>query len=159
MFNKKIFIDFDGVIFDTEKRVVQKKEQMPNITWEEFFEKLDWFHLLEESEIINNSIEYILKCQERNKQIAILTKVHTLLEMQAKVNALRSRNIIVPILFAPPHVKKSSIYIPNDGEILIDDSIKNLVDWEKNGGTGIYFNEKAKVHPDFETIMTLKKIL
>ena len=47
MSSKRIFIDFDGVIFDTEKRVVEKK-QNPDISWNEFFEKLDWFQLLEE---------------------------------------------------------------------------------------------------------------
>ncbi len=64
MFDKKVFIDFDGVIFDTEKRVVEKK-QNPDISWNEFFEKLDWFQLLEESQVINNAIEYILECQVR----------------------------------------------------------------------------------------------
>ena len=61
MFNNKIFIDFDGVIFDTEKRVLERKKQKPNISWDEFFEKLNWFQLLEESKIINNAIDYILE--------------------------------------------------------------------------------------------------
>lgn len=38
MNNKKIFIDFDGVIFDTEKRVVERKNENPNLTWNEFFD-------------------------------------------------------------------------------------------------------------------------
>lgn len=32
MTNQKIFIDFDGVIFDTEKRVVKRKNQKPDMS-------------------------------------------------------------------------------------------------------------------------------
>ncbi len=159
MFNNKIFIDFDGVIFDTEKRVLERKKQKPNISWDEFFEKLNWFQLLEESKIINNAIDYILEGQTKSKQIAILTKIHTLVEMEAKVKSLRSRKIEVPILFVPPHIKKSQIYLPNNGEILIDDSIKNLIDWEQNGGKSIYFNENLNSNEQFETIKSLSKII
>ena len=61
MSDQKIFIDFDGVIFDTEKRVVERKNQNPDISWNDFFEKLDWFELLDESKIIINAIDYILE--------------------------------------------------------------------------------------------------
>ena len=72
--------------------------------------------------------------------------------MNAKVYDLRNnREIETPILFVPPHVKKSEIYIPNNKEILIDDSLKNINDWNNKGGEGILFdinandNEKQKV--------------
>ena len=159
MLNNKIFIDFDGVIFDTEQRVVEQKNKNPDISWNEIFKNLDWFKLLEESKIINNAIDYILEGQSKGMQIQILTKIHTLLEMQAKVHALRERKVEVPILFVPPYIKKSQIYLPNNGEILVDDSIKNLIDWKKNGGTGIYFNEDLKNVPEFETIKSLKRVL
>lgn len=159
MLNNKIFIDFDGVIFDTEKRIVEEKNKTPDISWNEFFENLNWFKLLEESQVINNAIDCILEGQSKGMQILILTKIHTLLEMQAKVLALRERKIEVPILFVPPHIKKSQIYLPNNREILVDDSIKNLIDWKKNGGTGIYFNEDLINVPEFETIKSLKRVL
>lgn len=158
MQNKEIFIDFDGVIFDTEKRIVEMKKQNPEMSWDAFFEKLNWFQLLEESKVINNAIEYILEGQKRSRQIAILTKIHTLIEMEAKVRALRSKNIEIPILFVPPHVKKSEIYVPKNGEILVDDSIKNLKDWEKKGGKGIYFSEELD-SLEFKTVKTLSRIL
>lgn len=79
--------------------------------------------------------------------------------MEAKVKALRSRKVEVPVLFVPPHVKKSQIYLPNNGEILIDDSVKNLIDWEQKGGKGIHFNEELDSIEPFETIKTLSKIL
>lgn len=159
MSNQKIFIDFDGVIFDTEKRVVERKNQKLDMSWNEFFEKLDWFQLLEESKVINNAIDYILEGQARSKQLSILTKIHTLVEMEAKVKALRCRKVEIPILFVPPNVKKSQIYLPNNGEILIDDSIKNLIDWEQKGGKSIYFNEDLESVSQFETVKTLSRIL
>lgn len=159
MSNQKIFIDFDGVIFDTEKRVVERKNQKPDMSWNEFFEELDWFQLLEESKVINNAIDYILKGQTRSEQLFILTKIHTLVEMEAKTKLLRNKKIEVPILFVPPHVKKSQIYLPNNGEILIDDSIKILIDWEQNGGNSIYFNEDLESVSQFKTIKTLSIVL
>ena len=157
--NKKIFIDFDGVIFDTEKRVVEMKNKNPNLTWMELFDNLDWFQLLAEAKEINNAIDYLLEGQTRSNQLIILTKIHTLLEMEAKIEVLRSRKIQIPILFVPPHTKKSPIYLPNNGEILIDDSLKNLIDWKEKGGTGIYFSEENVPNQEFESIKTLEKIL
>ena len=84
MSKQKIFIDFDGVIFDTEQRVVERKNLRPDISWNDFFEELDWFELLDEANVINNAIDYILEGQEKTKQLAILTKIHTLIEMKLK---------------------------------------------------------------------------
>lgn len=160
MHERKTFSDFDGVIFDTEKRIVDKKSEVSEMSWEDFFKNLDWFKFLEEAKIINNSINYILEAQELSKQIAILSKVHTLLEMEAKIKLLRNKNIEIPVFFVPPHIRKSQIYLPNSkNDILIDDSIKNLVDWEQNGGTGIYFNENIDINNQFETVNSLKRIL
>lgn len=159
MFKENVFIDFDGVIFDTEKRVVERKKLRPDISWNVFFEELDWFELLEEAKVINNAIDYILEAQSKSKQIAILTKIHTLIEMEAKVRALRSRNVEIPILFVPPHIKKSQIYLPNNGEILIDDSVKNLIDWEQKGGRGLYFSENLDSSNQFEIVKSLRRIL
>lgn len=159
MENKRIFIDFDGVIYDSEKLVVERKENFSQLTWNEFFEQLNWFDLLNEANIINESTDYILEAQQNERNIAILTKIHTLLEMEAKVKKIRSLGIEIPIMFVPPHVKKSEIYLPKNGEILIDDSIKNLKDWSNNGGESIYFNENLETLPEYETVNTLKRIL
>lgn len=152
-------IDFDGVIYDTEERIVKMKSECPDIGWSEFFDHLDWYQLLEESKVINHSIEYILEAQECQKSIAILTRIHTLLEMQAKVDVLRSQNVTIPILFVPPKVQKSSIYLPQNGEVLIDDSIPNLRDWQQHGGRALYFNLESNSNSEFEVVKTLKKIL
>lgn len=159
MENKRIFIDFDGVVYDSEKLVVARKEELYQLTWDEFFEQLNWFDLLNEANVINKATDYILEAQQNRRNIAILTKIHTLLEMEAKVKKIRSLGIEIPIMFVPPHVKKSEIYLPKNGEILIDDSIKNLKDWSNNGGESIYFNENLETFPEYETVNTLKRIL
>ena len=159
MSKDKIFIDFDGVLYDTEARI-QIKKNACNTNWTDFLETLDWYELLEEAKEINNAIGYLLEAQsKKEKDIAILTKVHTILEMEAKVKKIRDNGVELPILFVPPSIKKSQIYIPNNHSILIDDSIKNLIDWEQSGGKGIYFNENCEESLEFETINTLKRIL
>ena len=99
-------------------------------TREKLFKSL--IELLDESKVINNAIDYILEGQAKSKQLAILTKIHTLIEMEAKVKALRSRKVEVPILFVPPHIKKSQIYLPNNGEILVVQNTRYEKGEEKN---------------------------
>ena len=79
--------------------------------------------------------------------------------MQAKVDVLRSQNVTIPILFVPPKIQKSSIYLPRNGEVLIDDSIPNLRDWQQHGGRSLYFNLDSNSNSEFEVVKTLKKIL
>lgn len=137
---RKIFLDLDGVILDSEKRVVDLKKIYNDLSWDDFFNIIDWDKLLSESISINNSVEIINDIQKSKNNISILTKVHTLLEAQAKINELRNkRNITIPIIIVPPHIRKSQIYIPTNGEILVDDSEKNIKDWNIKGGRGILF--------------------
>ena len=139
---QKVFLDLDGVLLDSEKRIIRLRNQNSSLSWDEFFQNVDWNTLFEESKSINNSIEIIQEVQKYMDNIFILTKIHCLLEAQAKIDNLRNkRNITIPIIIVPPHVNKSKIYIPTNGEILVDDSQKNIDDWNKNGGKGILFSE------------------
>lgn len=75
------------------------------------------------------------------KNIAILTKIHSLKEMKIKAYDLReNRNIFSPIIFVPPDVQKHNIILPNE-QLLIDDSEKNITGWINNGGNGLLFDE------------------
>ena len=142
-----ICLDMDGVLLDSEKRIVDLKKQYDELPWDDFFDIVDWEKLLRDSKSINNSIEILRHLQKIKNNIIILTKVHTLKEAQAKIIELRDRrNIIVPIVIVPPHIKKSQIYIPSKGEILVDDSIKNINNWNLNGGNGILFCEDEDIN-------------
>lgn len=158
-----IYIDFDGVILDSEERMLERKDKAGfhnhrNKT--EFYDYFDytnihqeeWDYIIREAISINNSVEIIQKLESLKKKIAILTKIHTLNEMKVKIDDLREhRKIFCPVIFVPPGVKKHKIVIPN-GQILIDDSKKNIKLWNENGGKGLIFdktlsnntNEKVK---------------
>ena len=111
MENKKIFIDFDGVILDSEERIIKQKLSS-NLDWDNFFQTVDWFQLLSTSKIINNSVNYILEKQKSYKNLAILTKIHTVNEMLAKTEYIRNKQIEIPIfLFHPAQPKAKYIFL------------------------------------------------
>ena len=141
MIDKKFkFIDLDGVILDSQQRVEEQKAKYKDLSWDIFLNNLDWYSLLKEAVQINNSIDILLELQSRKDQIAILTKVHSLLEAQAKLYELReNRKITIPIFIVPPHYAKNEIYCPSNGEILVDDTLKNIISWNKSNGRGILF--------------------
>lgn len=158
MKEKNVFLDLDGVILDSEKRVkdlISKANPQKEIEWQIFFDNIDWKTLLKESKSINKSVEIIQELEKLKKQIIILTKIHSLKEMQAKVLELReNRKINFPIMFVPQHTRKTQIYIPNNNEILVDDSQKNINDWNINGGNGVLFEESCT----FETATKVKSL-
>ena len=50
------------------------------------------------------------------------------------------KKILIPVFVVPPHTKKSEIYIPDPKSLLIDDSKKNIDDWNNHGGRGLLFD-------------------
>ena len=92
------------------------------------------------------------------KRIAILTKIHTLKEMEKKVEILRNKqNIYVPIIFVPPGIEKYEIVMPN-GQILIDDFIENICGWNENNGYGILFDKTIETSTN-NTVNSLEFLL
>lgn len=124
MTNKFVFIDFDGVILDSERLMLERKEYLG----------------LKNHDSKLESVEIIKELEILMKKIAILTKIHTLNEMNVKVDVLRNKfKIMCPIIFVPPGAKKYQVIVPNN-QLLIDDSKKNIDEWIKNGGTGLVFD-------------------
>lgn len=146
-----IYIDLDGVILDSEERMLERKEKLgfhnhkSKKEFEEFFNYTnlhpeEWDYIIREASSINNATEIIRELESLKKKIAILTKIHTLYEMRVKVEDLRTnRKINCPVYFVPPGVKKHNIIIPN-GHLLVDDSEKNIKLWKENGGKGLIFD-------------------
>ncbi len=156
--DKKIFLDFDGVILDSEQRIIALKNKNFSLNWEDFFADIDWESLYETSNEINESLKIIRELQRYNSQLCILSKIHTLLEGQAKIKFLRERDIEIPIILAPPHIKKSEVYLPKDGSILIDDNYKNIVDWNQNGGYGILFSNDDIMYDEEVELKKVTKV-
>ena len=154
--NKRIFVDFDGVILDTISKFEELKD--PNITWDDFFLYFNWDNFLKECDPINNSVEILKKLQLLKSDIYILTKINTVNEMEAKIHELRyNRGIILPIIFVPYKKKKNEVIIPNDGDILIDDTLSNLIEWEKAGGIGYLYNSNLDYPRKVESLDFLMK--
>jgi len=136
----KKYIDFDGVILDSEKLLFDKNYKNLGIKTElekiKYIQTRNWDEMLKRSEIINNSIEILKEL----KDFAILTKVHSMEnEGCAKIKFLRENSITNEIILVPYLFKKTDI-VDARGNILVDDTIHNLDDWMSKGGIPIYFN-------------------
>lgn len=153
MDNNYTYIDFDGVILDSEERMLDRKYSVglhnhkSEKEFEDYFDYTnihpeEWDYIIREAKSINDSVEVIRELEKLKKKIAILTKIHTLYEMKVKVEDLRNnRKIKCPIIFVPPGVKKHDVIIPK-GQLLIDDSNKNIKLWIENGGEGYIFDKE-----------------
>ena len=101
-----ILLDYDGVILDSEERIVELKDQQPDLSWDDFFETVDWERLYEESQEINHALEIIRELQIRRKNLYILTKCHKDKEAVCKIRRIRKEGIIIPTFVVPPHMQK-----------------------------------------------------
>lgn len=162
MFEDCIFIDFDGVILDTETRLFERKHKagfLDHDSEDEFYKYFEytlahpeeWDYIIREADSLNNSVEIIKELEKLKEKIVILTKIHTFYEMKVKIDDLRNhRHIESPVCFVPPGVEKHEVVIPRK-QILIDDHFDNIERWVDNGGIGYLFdrdllkNEKHKV--------------
>ena len=137
----KIYVDFDGVIFDSEKLLFEEYKKFKNqneILKIKYIQEKDWEELLSKCNVINNGIE-ILK--SLRKDISILTKVFSMEnEGVAKIKILRSMGIYNDVILSPGHLKKTDV-VSAKGNVLIDDTVHNLDDWILAGGLPIYFNK------------------
>lgn len=152
MLNKYTFIDFDGVILNSEERMLDRKYDLgyknhkDENEFDDYFKyteehNCEWDYIIRGAKSINNSVEILRELESKNDNIAILTKIHTLYEMKVKVEDLRfHRHINLPIIFVPSGIKKHQVIIPNK-QLLIDDSERNIIKWVENGGTGLVFDK------------------
>lgn len=163
------FIDLDGVILDSEERMLERKYNVgftnhsDRHEYDKYFDYTlfhpdEWNFIIREANSINDSVEIIKELESLKKKLAILTKIHTLYEMQVKTEDIREhRGIKCPIIFVPPGVKKHQIILPNK-QLLIDDSKKNIKGWIDNGGEGKVFNPTI-VEDNETTVRSLEFLL
>ena len=140
-----LYIDFDGVIMDTidvsYKMIQDKNIDLKNISEvEKFYRDINWGKLLEKSNAINDSWECIERIIDSNKfNIAILTHVNSLEEIQEKVKVIRKHFRDITIIPVPKFISKT-LMLKAEGAILIDDYVYNLEEWKKAGGIGVRFD-------------------
>ena len=152
-------VDFDGVILNSQEKFIEvMKDNVNFYDWLNYLSSIDWYKFLRECEEIDGSINTLLKLQEYKKLRAIITRIHSFQEGQEKLVYLRERSIYVPILYVLPEQKKSDVFIPNENTILVDDDVKNCIDWRKASGNALLFKPKTKkLEPG--VINSLKQLL
>jgi hypothetical protein len=145
-----LYIDFDGVILDTITTTYAIMEEMKIDTSDDnntkvFYKSLDWKYIVEVTKEINDAYSCIRKIIASNKfNVAILTHVHSLSEIEQKVLVIR-KNVgpEISIIAVPKSLPKTEIVNPK-GAILIDDFSKNSELWEEAGGLSIRFNTELE---------------
>lgn len=136
----KKYIDFDGVIKDTYYSIFgdyQKKIAAGEyIDDTEHVIKKDWIYVLDNSPIINDAINIINDLDN----VSICTRIFSLEnEGVAKIKHLRELGIKCDIILVPYQLKKTDV-VNAKGNILVDDAIFNLEEWEAAKGIPIFFD-------------------
>lgn len=147
----QIYVDFDGVILDTDSVLDSEFKKVDNQKRSDFVQSYDWKELVNSSMVINNSLEYL--CNTKFDTY-ILSKISSINEGIAKVKYLRENNVLINIHLVPTKISKSDVVNPL-GNILIDDKIYNLDEWSKKGGISIFFN-KDNLDTDIKGIKNTK---
>ena len=157
----KIYIDFDGVILDTDT-TIDNAIKNSNTEKKEYIRTCNWDELLENTKVINNSIKFL---KETKLDINLLSKISTLEEGIAKIKYLRNNNVNMNINLVPTKVSKSDVVCPKDN-ILIDDKVYNLDEWKSKGGIPIFFNKDnndidiyGKTNTEYKKITDLSLLL
>ena len=139
-----LYIDFDGVILDTEDLLFEEWRKNPNrhllpeIEKIKYIQRVDWPFILNNSEVMNDSL-YYLKHMDPNSSF-ILTKVHSLTnEGSSKIEWIRRQGIEQSVILVPYDTKKCDV-VDAEGNILIDDCLKNLDEWTEKKGYPIFFD-------------------
>lgn len=139
-----LYIDFDGVILDTEPLLFEEWRKNPNRHLLPESEKIkyiqncNWNYIVNNSAVINDSVYYL---KEMNPSAScILTKVHSLEnESVEKIKWLRGKGVKQSVIIVPHYFKKTEM-VDARGNVLVDDCLKNLDDWVQAGGIPIFFD-------------------
>lgn len=149
------YIDCDGVIFDTERGLFDEYDRLKNmginIKRLAYLQQLNWREWIRRAKIINDAIAII---KEHNPgDVEILTKVHSLSEGLAKIEYFRELGIKNNIILVPNSLSKSDV-VQATGNLLVDDSIKNLDDWFLHNGIPLFFNPEGESKSVFKGKVT-----
>ena len=138
------YIDLDGVILDTEDIIFNKMLfDCKNLNEDFIFPyvvNINWAYILKNAKVINDSIN-ILNSMDPIES-AILTRVHSNQEADAKINYFKSIDVkqeVIPVFY--PYKKNDIVDAKNN--ILIDDCLRNLRQWTMDGGYPMFFDKNA----------------
>lgn len=140
-----IYIDYDGVVRDTEPILFREWYSIPNYheLGEEdkikYIQNANWRMIINEAKIINDSLYVLKHCDYRNT--TLLTRVHSLgNEASEKIKDIRDHKLKQNIIIVPYGFMKSEVVFA-EGNTLVDDQIFNLDDWDNAKGRSILFSK------------------
>ena len=138
--------DFDGVFLNSEEHFqkVMKGEKALN-RWMEYLNNINWKEFLRECDEIENASETFLELQELKILKGFITRIHSFEEGIEKSVFIREKGLLVPIYYVLPEQPKSNVYFPNSHTILLEDQIRNALDWEQKGGKSILLNPNTEI--------------
>lgn len=152
------YIDFDGVILDTEGLLFEEwrknpdRHLLPSKEKIKYIQNSNWKYIIENSRILNDSI-YKLKNMDPNES-AILTKVHSLdNEAQEKIVFLRKNGVKQEVIIVPYTLRKTQV-VTAENNILIDDSLRNLKEWREALGYPMFYDKNGTNVDDWGTYNT-----
>lgn len=144
---KNLYIDCDGVILDTITYAFNDMKQLGVDTTNQeditnYFKNVNWQTLIDQGGILNNSFEKImsLKDSQEFESVIILTHRCSFNEGVVKTNNFNQKIPGVKVITVPKIIKKNFAVKP-EGNFLIDDDLKKIMDWVNDGGIGIWFNK------------------
>lgn len=152
------YIDCDGVILDTESGLFdeynQLKKRNADLKRLTYLQQLDWKSWIRQAQIINDAITFLK--EHDPDDIEILTKVHSIAEGLAKIEYFRELGVRNNVILVPNGLSKSSV-VQARGNILVDDSIKNLDDWSIHEGIPLFFNANGENKSTFKEQVTVNE--
>ncbi len=147
---RDLYIDCDGVIFNTIKPAFKEMEELGiDLKNEEaitnYFKHCDWNYLIEVGGSINDSITKIKILSESNcfNTVNVATHRCSYIEGVIKTNVFKKLIPTIKIITIPKKIGKH-FAVPVKNNILIDDAKNKIVDWINHGGIGILFSESTK---------------
>ena len=146
---KDLYIDCDGVIFNTIKVAFKEMKELGVDTKNEdaiteYFKNCDWNKLINEGGIINDSIEKIKILAESESFNSVQVATHRCSYIEGVIKTEIFNELIpnIKIVTIPKKIPKHYA-LPSHGHILIDDAKHKIIDWVNDGGIGILFTEKV----------------
>ncbi len=141
MEQEEYYIDFDGVIVDSQNKINELfwlfGEDSTDPFWNEALMRIYWTRLLSISNELDGSFEVLRELVKSGANVSILSRVFSENEKLAKIEYLKSKGIYINFIACMGRVPKSTIIKPAPYRILVDDGIDNITDWRRYGGTGI----------------------
>ena len=146
---RNLYIDCDGVIFDTVKFAFQEMDRLKidirdDLAVTKYFENIDWHYLIQSSGPINNSIEKIRLLVESDEFASVQVATHRCSYEEGVVKTSEFAALIpnLKIITIPRKIQKHHA-VNARNNMLIDDEPKKIRAWVDDGGIGVLFSKNV----------------